>query len=514
MAIVFSASRDQQDAIAFLSDPVTYGLGVDRVDIIETHISMVFLAGDCAYKLKRAVKYPYLDFSTEAKRRRACDAEVALNRRTAPDLYLEVRGIGGANDGTIGWTRDRPAFDWVVVMRRFDQQLLFDSLATTGGLSPRLMLTLVHHIAAFHARAEQYLDRGGATAVAAIEKSNERCLRSAFAPEHITDLHARSVERLVRVSRLLDVRRAVGKVRRCHGDLHLRNICLLDGKPVLFDCLEFSEELASIDVLYDLAFLLMDLEHRGLQEFANLALNRYLDLTDEDDGLAAVPLFLSMRAAIRAHVTATAAHCGRSTDKSARQVNEARLYLDLARTLLSPKPCRLIAIGGLSGVGKSTIAIQLAPTLGTRPGARVLRSDVIRKRLWGAAPEEPLPPLAYTSEMSRRVYEIVRSKATVALRADYSVIIDAVSLTKEERDSFAAVAEDVRVPFSGIWLSAPAEMMAARLHARRGDASDASPEILRRQLQHDPGPIDWLRADVAGDRDASFAAVRDALGLP
>ena len=157
MAIVFSASRDQQDAIAFLSDPVTYGLGVDRVDIIETHISMVFLAGDCAYKLKRAVKYPYLDFSTEAKRRRACDAEVALNRRTAPDLYLEVRGIGGAKDGTIGWTRDRPAFDWVVVMRRFDQQLLFDSLATTGGLSPRLMLTLVHHIAAFQdCRAEAH----------------------------------------------------------------------------------------------------------------------------------------------------------------------------------------------------------------------------------------------------------------------------------------------------------------------------------------------------------------------
>lgn len=513
-----SAPDDQQDAIAFLSDPASFGPGVDRVDVIETHISVVFLAGDRAYKLKRAVQYPYLDFSTEAKRRAACDAEVILNRRTAPDLYLEVRGIGRTEDGTIGWLGDGPALDWVVVMRRFDQELLFDSLARKGGLRPRLMLDLIDHVVAFHARAGRCLDRGGAAAIAAIEKENEQCLRQAesrfFAPEHITELHARSLERLAFVSGLLDARRAQGKVRHCHGDLHLRNICLLDGKPVLFDCLEFSEELASIDVLYDLAFLLMDLENRGLHDFANLAANRYLDLTGEELGLAALSLFLSMRAAIRAHVTATAADRGGTTDKLTRRVGEARLYLDLARTVLSPQPCRLIAIGGLSGAGKSTIAKQLAPTLGMRPGARVLRSDVIRKCLSGVAPETPLPPSAYAPDMSHRVYETIRRRAATALEAGYCVIIDAVSLTEEERRAFAVVAEDVQAPFSGIWLSAPPETMAARLRARHDDASDGSPEILQQQLQRDPGPIDWARVDAGADLDASFAAVQRALGLP
>ena len=182
-----------------------------------------------------------------------------------------------------------------------------------------------------------------------------------------------------------------GKVRRCHGDLHLRNICLLDGKPVLFDCIEFSDEIASIDVLYDLAFLLMDLEHRNLQDLANQGLNRYLDLTDEDAGLAALPLFVSLRAAVRAHVTAAAASSIGSPDEFERKREEARRYLDLALTVLEPQLPRLIAIGGLSGAGKSTIAQALAPTFGTRPGARVLRSDVIRKRLWGVMPESRLP---------------------------------------------------------------------------------------------------------------------------
>ena len=192
---------------------------------------------------------------------------------------------------------------------------------------------------------------------------------------------------------MLDRRGAAGKVRRCHGDLHLRNVCLFEGKPTLFDCLEFSDELASVDVLYDLAFLLMDLEHRGLADFANLVLNRYLDLTGEDDGLAALPLFLSLRAAIRAHVTAAAMERAAQSAAEPAMAAEARRYLELAAQFLRPRSCRLIAIGGLSGTGKSTLAAALAPCL----GARVLRSDVIRKRLFGVAPETQLPASAYTS---------------------------------------------------------------------------------------------------------------------
>jgi predicted kinase len=304
-----------------------------------------------------------------------------------------------------------------------------------------------------------------------------------------------------------------GKVRRCHGDLHLRNICLLDGKPVLFDCIEFSDEIASIDVLYDLAFLLMDLEYRNLQDLANQGYNRYLDLTNEDAGLATLPLFISLRAAVRAHVTATAANCVGAGGELERKRDEARRYLDFARRVLKPQSPRLIAIGGLSGSGKSTIARALAPTFGTRPGARVLRSDVIRKRLWGVMPESRLPSAAYAPDVSRRVYDAILERAAAALRAGYCAIIDAVSLGKEERRSFAFLAEQARVPFSGIWLGAAPEIMVARLGARHDDASDASAEVLGQQLQRDPGPIDWPQVDVGGGREASLAAVRHALGL-
>jgi uncharacterized protein len=504
---------DQRDVIDFLGRPSSYGAAVERVDIIETHASLVFLAGDRAYKLKRAVKYPYLDFSTAERRRVACEAELVLNRRTAPELYLEVRALTRGADGRIGFASAGPVVDWVVVMRRFDQPMLLDELAKAGRLSASSMTELAGHIAVFHQSAEPRLDRGGAAALAAVIETNHQCLTAArdavFAAERIAEVRQGSLERLAALGALLDRRRGDGKVRRCHGDLHLRNVCLLEGRPTLFDCLEFSDELASIDILYDLAFLLMDLEHRGLKDFANLVLNRYLDLTDEDDGLAAMPLFLSSRGAIRAHVTATAMERAAPSDARPAMAAEARRYLDLAARYLRPRACRLVAIGGLSGSGKSTLAAALAPSL----DARVLRSDVIRKHLFGVAPETRLPARTYTPKASRRVYETLRRKAGDALAAGYSVIIDAVALRPAERRSFAVIAEAAGVPFSGLWLAAPAEAMEGRLRARHGDASDASPAVLARQLRQDPGPLDWVRiAASAGPADC-LAAARRALSL-
>ena len=504
---------DQHDVIDFLSRPSSYGAAVARIDVIETHVSLVFLAGDRAHKLKRAVKFPYLDFSSAEQRRVACEAELALNRRTAPDLYLEVRALTRTMNGAVGFGTQGPVVDWVVVMRRFDQAALFDELAKTGRLNASLMTELADHIAAFHQAAEPRPDRGGAAALAAVAETNHCCLMAArdagFAADRIIEIRQRSLERLAAVAGLLDGRAATGKVRRGHGDLHLRNVCLFEGRPTLFDCLEFSDELASVDILYDLAFLLMDLEHRGLADFANLVLNRYLDLTDEDDGLAAMPLFLSSRAAIRAHVTAAAMERAAQPGVTPEMGAEARGYLDLCALLLRPRSCRLVAIGGLSGTGKSTLAAALAPAL----GARVLRSDVIRKRLFEVAPETRLPTSAYTSQMSRRVYHVLRRKAADALAAGYSVIIDAVSLKPAERRSFIAVAEAAGVPFVGLWLVAPAATMDRRLRARRHDASDASPEVLAQQLRQDPGPMDWVRIDAGAGPADSLAAARRALGL-
>jgi hypothetical protein len=505
---------DQHDTIAFLSDAASYGPGVERVDLVETHVSLVFLAGERAYKLKRAVTLPYLDFSTAERRRQACQAELSLNRRTAPELYLEVRRLARTAAGGIAFAEEGPAVDWVVVMRRFEQQQLLDAMAATGELGPRLTDALADHIAQFHAAAEKRPGQGGAAALAEVIETNHRCLvaaRRAVLERRLIDaLREASLAGLAGAAPLLDARRDAGKVRRCHGDLHLRNICLIDGEPVLFDCLEFSDELASIDVLYDLAFLLMDLELRGLGDLANRVLNRYLDRSGEDDGLAAMPLFLSLRAAIRAHVTATALETA-AEDAAPAIAETARRYLGLAHRALRPEPPRLVAIGGLSGTGKSTLALALAPALGPLPGARVLRSDVLRKLLCGVEPEAPLPESAYTAAASRRVYHLLRLKAATALAAGYAVVIDAVSLTPAERRSFADAARAAGVPFTGLWLDAPAATMRRRLRTRRHDASDATPAVLARQLDRDPGPVDWLRIDSGGGPDATLAAARRAV---
>lgn len=510
-------SKDQREVIAFLKDPSSYGQGADRVEVIETHASLIFIAGDCAYKLKRAVKYPYLDFSTVELRRRVCEAELALNRRTAPALYKKVRGVFRTAEGGLSFSRNGAALDWVVVMRRFDQDLLLDRLAKAGGLSPAMMDQLADHIAAFHAKAERRLDCGGAVEMAELAEVQYRCLAAAqdagFALAQVEGLIQKWRERLDAVAGLIDRRRAAGKVRHCHGDLHLRNICMLDGKPTLFDCLEFDERLATIDVLYDLAFLLMDLEYRGLAPSANRVLNRYLDRSEEDDGLAALPVFLSLRAAIRAHVVATMLQRAAGGEDGEEMAADARRYLELAHELLSPQPCRLIAIGGVSGTGKSTLAAGLAPDLGLRPGARVLRSDVTRKLLLGVAPEMRLPAAGYTPEMSQRVYDALRRKAATVLATGYSVIIDAVSLRPEERRAFAEVARAAGVPFSGLWLEGRRETMASRIRARRDDASDASPEVLAEQLRHDPGTIEWTCLDVSAGPVECLAAARRTLGL-
>jgi aminoglycoside phosphotransferase family enzyme/predicted kinase len=508
-------SEDQRDVIAFLKDPSSYGPGVDRVEVVETHASLVFIAGERVFKLKRAVAYPYLDFSTADLRRRACDAELILNRRTSPALYKEVRGLFRGADGAVSFSPTGEALDWVVVMRRFDQALLFDALAETGRLDRHTMDQLADHIARFHASAEQRFDHGGAAEMAELAEVQCRCLaapsRAGFSPDRVESIHKRWQERVAVLAALLDRRRAAGKVRHCHGDLHLRNICLYDGKPTLFDCLEFDEALASIDVLYDLAFLLMDLEHRGLGHFANRVFNRYLDRSEADDGLAAMPFFLSLRAAIRAHVTATALEHVAHAATGAKMAYAARRYLDLAERFLQPQPCRLVAIGGLSGTGKSTLAASLAPEFGLRPGARLLSSDVTRKLLLGVDPEERLPGTAYTRESSARVYDALCRKAAVGLAAGYTVVIDAVALTAEERNSFAEVARAAVVPFSGLWLEAGQQAMANRIRGRVRDASDASPETLAEQLRHNTGKIDWVRIDAGGRREHCLAAARHAL---
>jgi aminoglycoside phosphotransferase family enzyme/predicted kinase len=507
---------DQSEVVAFLGRAASYGPATERVERVATHASLVFLAGTRAYKLKRAVRYRYLDYSTRELRRRACEAELALNRRTAPALYLGVTPVTREADGGLALGGTGEALDWLVVMRRLGEGDLFDRLAEAGRLTAELALALTRHIVAFHEAAERRYADGGTRDFAALIVGNDFNLRVADAglPTAAIDLlRERSSAALTDLDSLLDRRRDAGYVRRCHGDLHLGNICLLDGEPALFDAIEFSDAIACIDVLYDLAFLLMDLEHRGLRAMANLVFNRYLDLAEAGDGLAALPLFLSARAAIRAHVAAAAARLAPDPAQRAERQATAAAYLERALAALAPPPPRLVAIGGLSGSGKSTLAAALAPGIGGAPGARVLRSDILRKRLFGVAPETPLPSAAYDPSVTQRVYEALGARAAAALKAGHSVVVDAVFAQPQERRDIAALAEAAQAPFSGLWIEAPRAAMAARLAARRGDASDATPAVLEVQLGYDLGAIDWRRLDGHGSVGEVAAAARAMLGL-
>ncbi|HZB90177.1 MAG TPA: AAA family ATPase [Stellaceae bacterium] len=498
---------DQQEVGDFLAQGASYGLPGAPVEQIVTHISRLFLIGERVFKLKRAVKFSYLDYSTLERRERFCRAELALNRRTAPGIYLGLSAVTRARDGRLALDGSGAAVDWLVQMHRFDQDDVFDRMAAARRLTPALMRDLADAVAAFHGAAEITRDYGGRDSVArtiAINDENLRLAAPPFERGRIDRLHAGSQAHLARLGPLLEARRAAGKVRRCHGDLHLRNVCLFEGRPTLFDGIEFNDEFACIDVLYDLAFLLMDLVERGREDDANLVLNRYLDRSGESDGLAALPLFQSMRAAVRAHVLGALLRSG----KTPPEVQAADGYLALALALLEPHPPRLLALGGLSGTGKSTVAQALAPGFPPAPGARLIRSDVLRKRLAGVAPETRLPRESYTPAVSARVYAALGEEAERALAAGYSAVVDAAFLRAEERRAIAALAAKAGIPFTGLWLEAPAERLEARIAARRGDASDADRAVLHWQRGIDTGPIEWLRVDAAGGVAETVAGAR------
>ncbi len=313
---------------------------------------------------------------------------------------------------------------------------------------------------------------------------------------------------------LLTERGRRGLIRRIHGDLHLGNIALIDGRPVLFDAIEFSDIIASGDLLYDLAFVLMDLTERGLGEAANIVLNRYLADTrrDEDlDALAAMPFYLSMRASIRARVTAAKLEQASEAERPAI-AQRARAYFDWALRFIAPPAPVLVAVGGLSGTGKSALARALAPAIEPAPGAVLLRSDVERKALFGKAETEPLPAAAYTPTTTLRVYCTIADKARRAVAAGHSAIVDAVFATPSERDGIETSAAALGVPFHGLFLVADLDTRLARVGGRRGDASDADAAIARAQESYELGTLGWTRIDASGTPEETLARAKAALG--
>jgi aminoglycoside phosphotransferase family enzyme/predicted kinase len=499
----------QNAVFAFMGDPSSYEPLPETVKRIDTHAAVVFLAGAFAYKIKRAVRLPYLDFSTLEKRRAVCRREVAINKITAPDIYIGVEPIVRRADGTLSISGAGEPVEWAVKMRRFRQAGLFDTLARKGALSKELMAPLAATIADLHARAKPQRGEPGAQNMAHVVRSITASLNNA--PPLLDPVAVKNFARTMRTAlraqtALLDERASKGNVRRCHGDLHLQNIVLIEGQPVLFDAIEFDEAIATIDIFYDLAFLLMDLWHRGLKDHANALFNAYLRVGGAREplaalrGLALMPLFLSARAGVRAMVTLDKMPFVTGAERR-KTVGELIEFFELANTFLHPRRPELIAVGGLSGTGKSTLAAALAPDIGAAPGALVIRSDVERKRLAGVAEKKRLEAGQYSTAATGRVYAALAGKAKTALAAGHSVILDAVFAREDQRGRAEEVAREAGVPFAGVWLEAPDRQLIERVHTRTGDASDADAGIVRQQLTYDTGHISWKRVDASGGPD-------------
>jgi len=489
--------EDQSDVFAFLANPATHGLETPVIRI-DTHGAAVFLAGRDVYKIKRAVKFPFMDFSTLDKRRRACENELAVNRSNAPELYLGLAPIS-KNGAGLTFGAGSKIVEWAVHLRRFDENRTLDRLAERGELDLDIIAKLADVVAASHRRAPVVIGRQATLAIRGQLEETLAALVAApdvFPPSAAADFQRNMRRAFERIAPLLSKRETEGQTRRCHGDLHLGNIVMIGDAPVLFDALEFDEALATGDVLYDLAFLLMDLWTRELRLHASLLFNRYFTVSTESDaaieGLAALPFFLSRRAAIRAKVS------NLQPQKNAAHVAAARRFFEAAGKFLEESRLELVAVGGLSGTGKSSLARLLAPSVGRPPGALHLRSDVERKRLYGCAELERLPEEAYRPEVSAIVYSRLHDKAAEALATGQSVVIDAAHLKEDERRAAADLARRRQARFTGLWLEAPPEILFERVAKRKQDASDATPAVVAAQAKADIGALEWIRLDASG----------------
>jgi uncharacterized protein len=502
----------QDEVLAFLADAQSHQLNEAPVRI-DTHGAIVFLAGDDVYKVKRAISYPYMDFSTLARRKAACEAEIEVNRLNAPDIYIGVVPITqDANRLRLGGSG--PVVEWAVHMRRFDENATLDNLAGKNRLSPELIDGLAQIVSDSHKRSpvHQYANIAANVEQVITQTIGElraRCGRDQG--DIIAKLDDLLKRNLVGHRTALIARAAGGYVRRCHGDLHLRNIVLIDRKPVLFDAIEFDETIATIDILYDLAFLVMDLLHRGFRELACRLLNRYLwasgSARDDIAGLSLLPMYLAIRACIRAAVL------GAQRELTGRAHLQADLsaYLSEALSYLNPEPAGVIAIGGLSGSGKSTISDLVAPSVGRAPGAIQLRSDIERKKRFGVAQTVRLDAAAYNDHVSDDIYSSLCELADLAIHSDRSVIVDATFLEERWRRQAAAIAQDHRAFFHGIWLTGGGALLASRLRRRGKDVSDATVSVLQSQLQENVGVLDWHRIDASQVADQVASEIRSLI---
>ncbi|KAF0193089.1 MAG: aminoglycoside phosphotransferase [Gammaproteobacteria bacterium] len=498
-----------------------YDHPVTAFAVIETHISWVILTGPFAYKIKKPVNLGFLDFSSLQQRRHCCEAELRLNRRLAPQLYLDIVSITGSVEAP-RLNGDGEPIEYAVRMKQFPQALQLDKVLASGGLRPDHIDQLADTVARFHAAlpaAGPDSRFGTPETVYRPVMENFAQIRPVLALKADVDMAGRleswSKNAYSRHLLAFQDRKATGFIRECHGDMHLANMVLLDDTVTVFDCLEFSEALRWIDVASEIAFVTMDLDDRNQRTFSARFLNRYLEHTGDYDGLRVMRFYQVYRAMVRAKVSGIRAQQDDVTATEKSDIEKLfRSYLALAEQYTRPAPAALIITHGLSGSGKTVFSQPLLEKL----GAVRIRSDVERKRLAGmgatdragTSPDSGL----YNAASSKRTYDHLAQLATRIIEAGFPAIVDATFLKRESRAAFRRLATLLDVPFVIIDFHAPEQLLRQWIadRAQHGqDASDANVAVLEQQimtqepLTRDEGGF-VIRVDTSTDVDTAMLA--------
>lgn len=505
---------NQKEIIEALSNPKLYPTKwhVEEVTIRQSHIAILFLAGEYAFKLKRAVLLPNIDFSTPAKRRLACVQEMKRSTIYAPHLVLGIRSVRRLPNGRICiGGKAGEEVDTILVMKRIPDNAILGQILPSPYFDRFEVMDLAEQLAELHMKAKTFRTKWGMEDIQKTILETERVL-SCFCPDvfdkhKLNTLMRTSLENLAKNARLITLRQKSGHIRKCHGDLLLCNIAYEEGKFLFFSPIEYSDTLDCIDTLYDLAFLMMDFEARGMRRLTNMFFNHYMAYMNDIGGYPLLPLYQSMRAATRAAVCVKKSTMLEGEEKQ-QAIQNAKDYFDLAYHFMSSSQPVLIACGGLSGSGKSRIAREIGGLMNPAPGAVILRDDVVKKQINGCGVNEHFDRVFDTPIVEKVVYDVLRQQARTALKSGSCVIVDALFYNEKERVAIEELAKEMNVPFIGLWMDAPLSVRVDRIHARKRNPSNVTKRSeLEQQLSLETGDIQWNQVSTDKTREETVESV-------
>ncbi len=508
----------QKEIIEALKNPKLYPAKwhVKEVEVEQSHIAILFMAGDYVFKLKRAVLMTDVDLSTPAKRRLACVQEMKRSTVYAPNLVLGVRSVRKLKNGRICiGGKAGEEVDTIIVLHRFQKNEILGNILPHPSFSRFEAMDLAEQLAELHSKAKTFRSKWGAQTVQNIILDTERVL-GCFCPyifekKKLDTLMKNMLKNVFIHSRLIDMRSKSGHVRKCHGELLLSNIAKKNEKYLFFSPIEYNDRSESIDTLYDLAYLLMDFEMRGMRKLSNILFNHYLAHMNDVEGYPLLALYQSMRAMSRAAI------CAKRTlvltgNERREAVKQARRYFDYACEFMTSFPPVLLACGGLSGSGKSRVAREIGGFFNPAPGAVILRDDIVKKQINGCPIDQHFDKAFDTPAVEKVVYEILRQETKKALFKGCTVIVDALFYDEEERIKIEEIAKELKVPFISLWMDAPFEVRLKRVQSRKRNPSDVrTQEDLEKQLSLETGNVTWPKIITDKSREETVQSAIDLL---